>query len=90
MPSMELDASDIQLLAKAKQGPVYRGLFGWPINSMIGPMRIQHMVDYGYLQFIYDWGKDRPAVRITSLGDCRLREELERDVQIVRGVDIRV
>jgi len=81
---MELHGSDLKLLARASNGPVYRGFFGWPcVDSTIGAMRIQHMVEYGYLEFVYDWERDKPGLRLTTLGASRLQQEINRRLTVV-------
>jgi hypothetical protein len=80
MPSPELQDYDFKILSHTNDRLLYRGLFGWPSGSIIRPLRIKHLIDHGYVEFVYDWGKDRPALKITALGRCRYNEYLERDM----------
>lgn len=68
---MHLSAYQIKILEKADSTAfLYRGLFGWRIPSK----QVQYLIDRGYLNFVYDWDSDRPAVKITSLGKSHLYE----------------
>jgi len=68
---MNLSAYQIKILEKADTMTfLYRGLFGWRIPSK----EVQSLIDRGYLNFVYDWVSDRPAVKITSLGKSHLYE----------------
>ena len=69
---MKLSKRQQAILRKAdKKQFLYRGIFGWRVPSK----EIQALVDYGYLNFIYDWGADRPAVKISCLGRSTLHSE---------------
>ena len=62
---MKLSTYQVKILEKANTKPfLYRGLFGWRIPSK----EVQSLIDHGYLNFVYDWESDRPAVKITGLG----------------------
>ena len=77
MPMMELYEDDVTFLETVEQAPtgiLRRGFFGWKHPSW----RVRPLVDHGYLQLLYDWKADRPALKMTMLGRSRLEEERSR------------
>ena len=80
---MKLSMYQVKILEKADTKTfLYRGLFGWRVPSK----EIQSLIDHGYLNFVYDWGSDRPAVKITGLGRSvlhSLTNENERSLDSV-------
>ena len=69
---MRLTKYQIKILERAdSQEFLYRGLFGWQIPSK----EVQELIDFGYLNFVYDWGSDKPAVKITCLGRSHIHQE---------------
>jgi hypothetical protein len=83
LPALELDQYTLKIMRKANDGLLYRGLFGWPGGSIIRALQIKHLIDYGYLEFIYDWDKDRAALRITALGRSRYDQEICRNLHVI-------
>lgn len=85
MPQIEFQSEHIDLLrraAKSEAGILRRGrLFGWRAN----PWNIKRLVEVGYLELVYDWAVDRPALRLTSLGRSRYEEETTHAFSRVRG-----
>ena len=85
MPQMEFHAEDINLLGrilKRPNGLLRRSrIWGWRVE----PWSIKSLVEAGYLELIYDWSLDRPALRITSLGRARYEEETSRCFSRIRG-----
>lgn len=94
MPTIELNDYQLKIMARASNGLVYRGFFGWPAGSIIAAMLVRSIVDSGYLEFVYDWDRDRPALRLTEFGAARLREEMNGRLMRFSGalpnVDVRV
>jgi hypothetical protein len=85
MPQAPLDDYDLKVLDladRAKRGILYRGRFGWPSGSLIPSYKIRGLVEHGYAQFIYDWDKDKPAIRLTVLGKSKLDEQRTRNYYI--------
>lgn len=75
MSQLTLTSYDLKVLRlAAKNKFLKRGLLGWPSGSAHGALEIQGLIDAGYLKFYYDWGYDRPCIKITALGRCRLEE----------------
>jgi hypothetical protein len=85
----EIDGYDYKILRRAASKPLYRGLFGWPFSfNMLSfgmTIIIRELITYGYVEFFYDWEKDRPALKTTSLGLSRLVEHEERGFMAIRA-----